>query len=817
MLRLFLFIVAGIVVAFAALVWHARPRSPLNRWFAGMSLFMGSWVIGIAELHSGQFLAWWAAFTFASAGFIPAMFLAFTRHYPNYVAWPSTRVVRGVFVIAAILGVFSFATTLIVHDVFITPDGISRKTGPLYYVFAAYFILVWGVALGSLISKWRRARGLARVQLQYLGLALVTCGIGGIGANLLVPLITGRSTYSWIGPVFLVAFVGPVVHAIIRHRLMDLRLVIRRGLTIVLAMVFSLSPIALLMGLIWPRLSGHLDSTELLLMLLGTLMVTLLVPPTRDLARRLLDRYVYRTQADYQRTVREASQMLTRVLNLTILLPFVTRTVVTSTGAAGVAVYLRQEDRFRRTVGEKYDETCQFDMPEAVPLILIEALERTKEPIVADEIRDPATRTTLALSRELIAANWALILPVLSEDTVIAIIVLGPKLSGDPYYPQDLDLLMTLANQAGVAIKNARLYEQVVLANEYIENILSTIECGVVAVNAAMQVVMFNRAAEQLTGLTAETMKGQPADSLPGCLHDALATTLHNDSPRIDPEILLPTAQQPGGTVTMLPAICTTSPLRDPDGTVLGAVAVFSDLRPLKDLEIERRRAERLAYFEVLAAGLAHEIKNPLVAIKTFTQLLPRRRNDDRFIDDFGRIATREIDRMERLLERLRTLSRPGDRPRHPVDVRDPIRDAVESLQPACDEKNIAMTASLGPTPCRVLGDHGELEQLFLNLCMNAHEATPPGGAIMIDLARTDEHVLITVADTGPGIPSDLLERVFDPFFTTKQRGSGLGLAICAGIAQSHGARLRAGNRVEGGASFTVEFSLVPVAAPVAR
>jgi signal transduction histidine kinase len=116
-----------------------------------------------------------------------------------------------------------------------------------------------------------------------------------------------------------------------------------------------------------------------------------------------------------------------------------------------------------------------------------------------------------------------------------------------------------------------------------------------------------------------------------------------------------------------------------------------------------------------------------------------------------------------------------------------------------------------------VRGDHGELEQLFLNLFMNAHEATPPGGSLMIDLARTDEHVAITVGDTGPGIAADLLERVFDPFFTTKQRGSGLGLTICAGIAQTHGARLHARNRPAGGASFSVEFPLMAMTAAVAR
>jgi signal transduction histidine kinase len=110
-----------------------------------------------------------------------------------------------------------------------------------------------------------------------------------------------------------------------------------------------------------------------------------------------------------------------------------------------------------------------------------------------------------------------------------------------------------------------------------------------------------------------------------------------------------------------------------------------------------------------------------------------------------------------------------------------------------------------------VLGNHLELHELFLNLLLNAHDATPTGGAIEVDLARTDSHVTLTVADTGPGISPELLERIFEPFFTTKPRGSGLGLAISAGIAQAHGARLRAHNRPAGGAVFMVEFPLASV------
>jgi len=109
-----------------------------------------------------------------------------------------------------------------------------------------------------------------------------------------------------------------------------------------------------------------------------------------------------------------------------------------------------------------------------------------------------------------------------------------------------------------------------------------------------------------------------------------------------------------------------------------------------------------------------------------------------------------------------------------------------------------------------VLGDHAELEQLFLNLLMNAHEVTAPGGMVRVELALTTDRAIVAIVDTGPGVPAELLERVFEPFFSTKERGSGLGLAICASIAQTHGARLKAANREAGGAVFTIDF---PVAA----
>ena len=815
MIQVSLCVVSCLVLGLGLLVWRARPEAPSNRSFGAFTLFSAIWVLGVGLFYAETNLLLGAMTAFAGASLVPAAFLSFVRYYPTPTKWLGAWALRLNFSIGLLFAIASFTTRLIVKDVRIASTGPARETGALYPLFATYFLIAWLGALVVLLSKWSRARGLARVQLHYLALGFVVSTSGGIAANLILPLLTGITSYNWIGPLFSLAFVALIAHGIIRHRVMDVRLVIHRGLTFALALAVSLVPVGGLLVLAWPRLSEHLSGSELAALIAAIAIVGVLIPLTRDVAGRLLDRYVYRTRVNYQRTLREASEALTRVLDLKVLLQFVNHTVATSTNSEGAAVYLENgakngaegESPFRRAIATKRHAQSHFDTPEEAPQEIIATLTRTKDLLLTDEIEhERPTIERERLHQALSRLNWALVLPLVSEAHVIGAIVVGPKLAGDPFYPQDLDLLMTLANQAGVAVKNAQLYAQVLLANEHLNNIVSTIESGVVAVDATGQITLFNPAAQQLTGLAVERVRFQPLSVLPACVADMLRDTVAEGSARTEPE-----AQLSDGTM-MRPIICTTSPLHDQGGAVLGAVAVFSDLTPLKALEVERRRAERLAYFEMLASGIAHEIKNPLVAVKAFSQLMPRRRGDDRFVAEYERVVNHEIAKMERLLDRLRTLSRPGERPHHPIDLRAPIGDAIEAMRPVFAEKNIALTAPTGDGPCMVLADPSELEQLFQNLLMNAHEATPPEGSVRVTVTPTADRVIVAVVDTGPGVPLELLERVFDPFFSTKERGTGLGLAICASIAQTHGARLTATNQEAGGAVFTVDFPLAVTA-----
>ncbi len=393
-------------------------------------------------------------------------------------------------------------------------------------------------------------------------------------------------------------------------------------------------------------------------------------------------------------------------------------------------------------------------------------------------------------------------------------LMLRAKRCGDPYFSNDRGLLTTLANQAAVAVRNAQTHARVVQMNAEMRKVLETIESGVVAVGPRGRITLFNRAAEKFTGVAAQAAQGQAPELLPAPLDGLLRSTVADGQPRPQVEFSLPDAAG-----QLIPLMCSTSPLQGPDGVILGAVAVLNDMSRLKELEQEKRRAERLASIEAIASGLIHEIRNPLVGIKTYAQLLPSRGTSQEFRDMFSRTAGREIGRIDELLSRFRTIARASQHRMETVDVSESLRDTLETLHAEMDDRQIRLRRVGKATPRPVLGNASQLQQLFLNLCLNAIQAMDPGGELTVRVADLSEGggstLLVEVADTGPGIPEELLARIFDPFVTTKPHGTGLGLAICRGIADAHHAKLIARNNVgRPGSTFTVEFP-VPAGRPI--
>lgn len=804
-------------LSLAVLVIAHNRRAAVNKLFASFVIATVGWIASISlalsvEDAAQTILLGRLAFAFASA--MPFTLLWMFQAFPTQVAAvPKSGVfISGIFCVALIFLSLSPWIVAGANPGLETPDLLH---GPLYPVFVAYTLLCFALALFILWKKIQAAAGIKKLQLRYLLLGILIGGAGAIATNLLIPLVWKTSRYSVLGPYFSMIMVAFCAHAIIRYRLMDTRLVIRHGVVYLLAVATAAGVFVSLLLSITTFMSPHLRNLPLWVEVALALLVALFFQPLRRWIQTSLDRYVYREPYNYQRIIREASRAMVGMLDLKSLLNYVCEIIGRTVRPETVSIYIRNQDgsSFMRSAIRRFIDDSNTPEPEAIVpqhSALPDFLARTRTHFLRDEAAtavsdNPSQEALSHLSR----FKGEMVLPILQEEQLTGFLIVGPKLSGDPYFLEDIDLLSTLTGQAAIAIKNAQLYQEVALVNEYVANIVATMESGVIAIGANGRITLFNPAAERMTGLDAKSVRLGPISHLPANLARALEGTLADGKPRIQPETMISDA-----TGRLTPISYSTYVLRDQSGAALGAVAVFADLTSLKDLEAERRRAERLASFGALASGIAHEIKNPLVAIRTFAELLPERFTEEDFREDFSKVVTREIQRIDDLVARLRGLAAPTTHALAPLDLREPIEETLALLRAQLEQKRVRVRRLYDPTLPPVTGDPAQLKQLFLNLFMNALEAMESEGELTVQLQQRTRYGTSTISakisDTGGGIPEALLGKIFDPFVTTKPRGSGLGLAICRRITDAHGATIRADNNADGrGCSITIVFPAV--------
>ncbi len=785
-------------------VYRRNPNAPANRAFGLMAAMAAIWTVAvILSHHSSLSAASCARILLASGSMLPLATLFFvelaTERSDSDVPSRARRFVWP----TAVFFLLSF-TPLVVQGATRDNGALRITYGALHPAYVGWALLVFAFAAQWLILFYRRSVGQSRLQAAYLLLAFMIPIVVGASTNLLIPLFFKNSSFGKFGPYVSLVMIAMIGHAIIRHRLMDIRVKVRRGVVYLAAVLIA--GLALLMLLVVSNTFFHDEHQAPVREILLALLVAVLFAPLKGQIQRAFDRYLYREPYDYQRTIRETSRALSTTIDLPTLLGHFARTVGATLRPEGLAIYLldEEEGRFERAhlLGHG-----QFPRSVAPALPLLVELERERRLFFLDEVgRQPGGPEPAVMLNGFARLGSEVLAPLVDSDRVIGFLAVGAKRSGDPFFSDDADLLATLANQSAVAVRNAQVHHQVLLVNEHIQRILATIESGVVAVGARGRITLFNRAAEGLAGVSAQALLGQPVGNVPIPLARLLESTAADGESRSQIEIALPNSSG-----QLIPLMCSTSPLVGLQGARLGAVAVFSDLSRLKELEQEKRRAERLASLEAIASGMVHEIRNPLVSLKAFTQLVPTRFDDAEFRTRLVRVADREISRIDELLGRFRTLSSAQTQPMVLVDILDPIEAALELLGPEFESRGIRLRR-VGPASVPTIpGNASQIEQLIHNLCLNSSEAMSEGGELTVRVADLREaggnYLLIEISDTGPGIPPELLDKIFNPFVTSKARGSGLGLAICSSIADAHRATLRARNHTgRSGCTFTIEF-----------
>jgi signal transduction histidine kinase len=248
---------------------------------------------------------------------------------------------------------------------------------------------------------------------------------------------------------------------------------------------------------------------------------------------------------------------------------------------------------------------------------------------------------------------------------------------------------------------------------------------------------------------------------------------------------------------------------------IAGPVAAALAARRLGRLDDEVRRLDRLAALGRLSAEIAHEVRNPLVSVKSFLQLLPERRDDPEFVGDFLHVVSDEIRRIERLLDLVIETAQPAEPTRAAADVATVLEGVGRLLRHHASTRGVTLEVGSSRELPEVALAADALRQVVLNLALNAVEATPGGGRVEIEARRCDDGVEIAISDDGPGIPEDRRARIAEPFFSTRaDRAGGLGLSISLRIVQEAGGALAVGDAPGGGARISVRL---PLARPGTR
>jgi two-component system, NtrC family, sensor kinase len=611
--------------------------------------------------------------------------------------------------------------------------------------------------------------------------------------------------------------------AIVRYRLMDVEVIIKRAFVYAAA----LAAIAAIYGvLLWTAGRLFLKDPEQrnpLLALLATLVVVLLSRPVKNAIQAALDRMYYRDRYDYRRALVGFARDLNSDLDLQRLSERLVSRVMETLVVDRMALMLAPVS-IARDEGGGFATIAHAGFANRVPGLPTRSEVATR--LIAGHTL--SLDDTLPLrridSREIEFWHEAGIhyfVPCVSKEGTIAVMALGRKASAEPLSSEDMALLAAVAAQAAIALENGRLYRQLrTKADElermrqFSENILESLNDGLAVLDRDGRVVRWNRQMEELHGIRHEEAVGR---ALPD-LFDATVVSLLRDATDGAAYYKIPLESRHQPPRRLLVNVGTT-PLRDSHAEVVGSIVIVEDISSRVQLEEQLQISEKMASIGLLAAGVAHEVNTPLTGISSFTQMLLENASPEDPKTAVLEKIERQTFRAAKIVNGLLNLARPAQVDSGPCDVNTVINDVLSLLEHQFRNGSIQVRKELAPVVPSVQAIEHKLQQVFLNLFLNARDAMPKGGWLTIATRLDRGSAVIEVGDTGSGIPADQLSRIYDPFFTTKPigKGTGLGLSIAYGIVQEHGGTITCESQVGHGTRFFIRLPLAEATPQVAN
>ncbi|MGD0946657.1 MAG: ATP-binding protein [Candidatus Binatia bacterium] len=556
----------------------------------------------------------------------------------------------------------------------------------LYGVFIAAAVIQCTLALGVLIHHYHTTtspRRKLQVRFWLLAAAVLPTGLTNFLPIFGVPIYP-------LGHFGSALYAAIIAYAIARHRLMDIDVVVSKGVAYAAVACILIGPAFALMVWLQRLAFGHVQPDFSFAVLLMFVAIAVLFPVLRIQAQSRIQQTFFREKSEYRTALGSFARSIVRILEHEKLIREIASTLSYTLHVSRVGVWLR--DDMRQTYSVRYqlgENSAQAEFAESDEFV--RSLAHSREVVLREELvagTDVAARTAVS---ELCRRNgWEVCIPLILGEKLLGFIGLGGKRNLEAFSAEDLDLLETLAAEASVALENARLYEELKKSQDII------------------------------------------------------------------------------------------------------------------------RRADRLSALGTLAAGIAHEVRNPLVSIQTFFQLAPQRLHDQEFFTTFLGMTANEVKRISDLITELLSFARSSTPSLAAVNLNELVERVATLLEPEARKHNLTLTRALSANVPLVNADGDQIKQVLINLVLNAIQATRPGGVVAISTRCVDHQNgafgQIEIQDTGVGIPPDQLEHIFDPFFTTKGKGTGLGLAIAHQIVSEHGGSITVDSREGHGSSFCVNL-----------
>jgi two-component system NtrC family sensor kinase len=671
------------------------------------------------------------------------------------------------------------------------------------------YMAIFSLAAAALFFRnYRRSTaGLVRQQLK-LATAGVVAGIVPFLCGYVIPYMAGATIKPWMNLWVLSLALIPLgfAYAIIRYRLMDVDIMFQRGLAYtaatagVVGVYFALvAAIGLMFHTAWTAGPAGV--------LLAIVSAAFLFEPLREWVQERLDRFFYRDRLDYRRTLVEFGRTLTAGVHLEPMLASLLDRVSQALLVDRLAIFVEdaaEPGRFTlaRSIGVGWDGSLD--------LRFLDRLAEGRgylffEPADAPGL-DPEERRTVSQ----LGLNYFLACRV--HERTVAVLGLGKTVDGDYLSSDDLSLLFTMTGYIAIAIDNGRLYSsleqkasQIERLKDFSENIVESLSVGVLTTDLEGRIESWNGFLEQRFGVSREGALGLPAEEvLP---------------PELAAEIALAGGSENAGVVTIyklrVPAAAAEivvnvaiAPLRGKAGEQLGRLVLLDEITERVQLEEQMRQTEKLSSLGLLAAGVAHEVNTPLAVISNYAQMLARQIGSDDPRQMLVDKIVKQTFRASEITSNLLNFSRAASATFADVDLNAVIRDTLALVRHPLGSSQIQVDMLLDSDLPAIFGNANRLQQVFLNLFLNARDAMPSGGRLTVVSTRSNSHVEVHVTDTGHGIRPEHVNRVFDPFFTTKipGQGTGLGLAVSYGIIREHGGKVELESNPGRGTSFRLEF-----------